>query len=141
MLSRSGGLLFCNANRHNEATLLSNERNNSDAVIAFRLIWLCKSVSPNWSTKTENKVNVPFQAQFQFPKQMFTDVVFVIGSVCIGNQTFNEMTGACVFSAVLIKSKVPCMATLSCVDVHVKRFGAILHQNQHQHARLWVMSR
>lgn len=86
MLWRSGGLLFCNANGHNGATLLSNERNNSDAVIVFRLIWLCKSVSPNWSTKTENKVNVPFQGQLQFPKQMFTDVVFVIGSVGICNQ-------------------------------------------------------
>lgn len=77
MLQRSGCLLFCNANGHNGATLLSNERNNSDAVIVFRLIRLCKSVSPNWSMKTENKVNVPFQGQLQFPKQMFTDAVFL----------------------------------------------------------------
>ena len=78
-------MLFCNANGHNGVRLLSSERNNSNVVIVFRLIWLCKSVSSNWSTKTENKVNVPFQGQPQFPKQMFTDVVFVIGSVSICN--------------------------------------------------------
>lgn len=136
MLSRSGGLLFCNANGHNGTTLLSNKRNNNDAVIVFRLIWLCKSVSPNWSTKTENKVNVPFQGQFQFPKQMFTDVVFVIGSVCIGNQAFECIDGGtCVFSIILIKSKVPGVAS-----AHVEHFGAILHWKQRGYAQLCLMS-
>lgn len=82
MLRRSGRSLFCNANGHNGATLLSNERNNRDAVIVFGLIRLCKSVSPNWSTKTANKVNVPFQGRLQFPKQMFTDAVFFFFFLC-----------------------------------------------------------
>lgn len=86
MSQRSARLLFCNANGHNGATLLSNKRNNSNTIIVFRLIWQCKSVSTNWSMKTEKKVNVLFQGQLQFPKQMFTDVVFVIGSVGICNR-------------------------------------------------------
>lgn len=98
MLQRSGCLLFCNANGHNGTTLLSNERNNSDAVIVFGLIRLCKSVSPNWSTKTANKVNVPFQGQLHFPKQMFTDAVFFLSSEASASaiKLFNAMTGECV---------------------------------------------
>lgn len=93
MMLRSGGLLFPNAN---EATLLLNERTNSGAVIVFRLIRLCKSVRPNWSTKTENKVNVPFQGQFQFPKQMFTDVVFLSSETSASAiKLFNATTGLC----------------------------------------------
>lgn len=124
MLSRSGGLLFSNANG---ATLLSNERNNSGAVIVFRLIRLCKSVSPNWSTKTENKVNVPFQGQFQFPKQMFTDVVFLSSEASASAiKLFSAMTGECLWSVQSsLKAESLVRPLSSCVTLCVERFGAI----------------